>query len=170
MAALGENAEPAQQWTPDAEPGEARQRAEPKLPETRVGPRGQFYVDGEPRILFGVWQQPPYLMEYHRNIGMDLLVSLKIDDTVGAWPVHGLCGIWGGLATGIFGGHPMGAQIVGSIAIPLWAFVTSFVLFSILKAIGILRVSPEEEQAGLDISEHGSGAYHLPGMGVAGDD
>ncbi|MCB0044817.1 MAG: ammonium transporter [Caldilineaceae bacterium] len=105
------------------------------------------------------------------GIGIDLLEAWKIDDTVGAWPVHGLVGIWGGLATGIFGGHPLVAQIVGSIVVPAWAFGTSFVLFSILKAAGLLRVSPEEEQAGLDLSEHGMGAYDLPGFGAAaGDD
>ena len=96
-------------------------------------------------------------------IGLELLENLKIDDAVGAWSVHGLCGIWGGIATGIFGGHPLVAQIVGSIAIPVWAFVTAFVLFKVIKALGVLRVSPEEEQAGLDLSEHGVGAYHLAG-------
>ena len=96
-------------------------------------------------------------------VGMELLENLKIDDAVGAWSVHGLCGIWGGIATGIFGGHPLVAQIVGSIAIPVWAFVTAFVLFKVIKALGVLRVSPEEEQAGLDLSEHGVGAYHLAG-------
>ena len=95
-------------------------------------------------------------------VGMELLETLKIDDTVGAWPVHGFVGIWGGLATGIFGGHPMGAQIIGSIAIPLWAFGTSFVLFSVLKAAGILRVSEEDERMGLDLTEHGSEAYSFP--------
>ena len=96
-------------------------------------------------------------------VGMELLEKLKIDDAVGAWSVHGLCGIWGGIATGIFGGHPLVAQIVGSIAIPVWAFVTAFILFKVIKAVGVLRVSPEEEQAGLDLSEHGVGAYHLAG-------
>jgi Amt family ammonium transporter len=102
-------------------------------------------------------------------IGMTLLEALKLDDTVGAWPVHGFVGVWGGIAVAIFGGGDWVAQIVGSIAIPAWAFITSFVLFSIIKAIGQLRVSPEEEQAGLDLSEHGMGAYDLPGM-AAGDD
>ena len=102
------------------------------------------------------------------GIGIDMLEAFKIDDTVGAWPVHGLVGIWGGLATGIFGGHPMVAQIVGSLVIPLWAFVTSYILFTILKAVNLLRVSPEEEQAGLDLSEHGMGAYDLPGL-ASGD-
>lgn len=92
-------------------------------------------------------------------IGILLLEALKIDDPVGAFPVHGLCGIWGGLATGIFGGHPMVAQIVGSLAIPAWAFITMFILFTVLKSIGMLRVSPEDEEGGLDISEHGMHAY-----------
>ncbi len=96
-------------------------------------------------------------------VGMELLENLKIDDAVGAWSVHGLCGIWGGIATGIFGGHSLVAQIVGSIAIPVWAFVTAFILFKVIKALGVLRVSPEEEAAGLDLSEHGVGAYHLAG-------
>ncbi len=78
-------------------------------------------------------------------VGMELLENLKIDDAVGAWSVHGLCGIWGGIATGIFGGHSLVAQIVGSIAIPVWAFVTAFILFKVIKALGVLRVSPEEE-------------------------
>ena len=95
-------------------------------------------------------------------VGMILLEKMRIDDPVGAWPVHGLCGIWGGLATGIFGGaagHTIGAQIIGSIAIPVWAFVTAYVLFMILKAAGILRVSEEEELEGLDITEHGTINY-----------
>jgi len=53
----------------------------------------------------------------------------------------------------------MTSQIVGSIAIPLWSFVVMFVLFSIIKATGHLRVTPEEESVGLDISEHGMPAY-----------
>lgn len=104
-------------------------------------------------------------------LGIQLLDKLKIDDPVGAFPVHGLGGIWGGIAVALFGSYgPVaegssiiygnwGAQIVGSFGIPLWSFVTCFVLFSILKAMKILRVSPEEEIVGLDISEHGEEAY-----------
>jgi Amt family ammonium transporter len=94
--------------------------------------------------------------------GMMLLEKLRIDDPVGAWPVHGLCGIWGGLATAIFGGaagHTFVPQLVGSLAIPIWAFVTAYILFAILKAMKILRVSEEEELEGLDITEHGSISY-----------
>ena len=88
-------------------------------------------------------------------IGARLLEKFGLDDAVGAWPVHGLCGIWGGIAAGIFGGHPLGAQIIGSIAIPVWAFSTMFILFSILKKAGMLRVSVSKELAGLDLVEHG---------------
>ncbi len=103
-------------------------------------------------------------------LGILLLDKLKIDDPVGAWPVHGLCGVWGGIATGIFGtAIPEGltragyitVQVQATAVICLWAFVTMFILFSILKAIGALRVSAAEEQQGLDISEHGMKAYGM---------
>ena len=109
-------------------------------------------------------------------LGARLLEKFQLDDAVGAFPVHGLCGIWGGLAAGIFGGHPLGAQIIGSIAIPLWAFSTMFALFLILKKFGILRVSESMELAGLDLAEHGEVedgsafdwkaeySMHIPGM------
>ncbi len=92
-------------------------------------------------------------------MGVKLLDALRIDDPVGAFPVHGLCGVWGGLATGIFGGHPMMAQVIGSVVIPVWAFVTMFILFTVLKKINLLRVTEEEELRGLDIGEHGEEAY-----------
>jgi Amt family ammonium transporter len=96
-------------------------------------------------------------------LGVMLLDRLRIDDPVGAWPVHGLCGIWGGIATGIFAsGKILWVQAVGSLAYPLWAFVTMFGLFLLLKMLGILRVSAEEERAGLDIGEHGMHAYPAP--------
>lgn len=93
-------------------------------------------------------------------LGVKMLDALKIDDPVGAWPVHGLNGVWGGLATWIFGGHPMVAQIVGSIIIPLWGFATMLILFTILKSVGMLRVSRDDEMKGLDISEHEEEAYY----------
>lgn len=103
-------------------------------------------------------------------LGIVMLDKLKIDDPVGAWPVHGLCGMWGCLVIGILpnsyglndAGNQYGniaAQITGTITYCVWAFVTMFILFSVLKAIGILRVSAEEEEQGLDISEHGMQAY-----------
>ena len=103
-------------------------------------------------------------------LGTQLLERLKIDDPVGAWPVHGVCGIWAGIATGIFGDYALGTQILGSIVIPLWSFVMAYALFFVLKQLNALRVSPEEEQQGLDLSEHGVDAYtHSPSLVPAGD-
>ena len=98
--------------------------------------------------------------------GIVLLDKLKIDDPVGAWPVHGLCGIWGGIATGLFGtgsdlarGEYIWVQFYSTAIICAWAFVTMYALFMTLKAVGMLRVSREEEEMGLDLSEHGMRAY-----------
>lgn len=89
-----------------------------------------------------------------------LLDKLKIDDPVGAFPVHGVCGIWGGIATGIFGTDKnLTTQIIGSVSVAAFAFVTMFILFQILKAVNMLRVSRDEEIQGLDIHEHGMPAY-----------
>lgn len=88
-------------------------------------------------------------------LGNMLLENLRIDDAVGAWPVHGLCGIWGGVATGIFGAHALGIQILGSVVISAWAFLTMFAFFTALKKLGQLRVTHKEELAGLDFIEHG---------------
>ena len=107
--------------------------------------------------------------------GIMLLDKLRIDDPVGAWPVHGLCGVWGCMAIGILPNTHLAAestsfmiQLVGTAAICGWAFGTMLVLFLALKAIGILRVSPEAEHAGLDVSEHGMHAY--PGAaGIASE-
>jgi Amt family ammonium transporter len=98
--------------------------------------------------------------------GIILLDKLKIDDPVGAWPVHGLCGVWGCLVIGILPNTHLAAgttsfmvQFVSTLAICGWAFGTMLVVFGALKICGILRVSAAEEQAGLDISEHGMRAY-----------
>lgn len=90
------------------------------------------------------------------------LDKLQIDDPVGAFPVHGVCGMWGGIATGIFGvadGLSLQTQLIGTLAIGGWALGTSLILFGFLKVIGQLRVSAEEEVEGLDIHEHGMYAY-----------
>ena len=98
--------------------------------------------------------------------GVLLLDRLKIDDPVGAWPVHGLCGMWGCMAIGILpnthlasGATSFGLQLIGTLSICAWSFVTMLALFGSMKAMGILRVSMAEEQKGLDISEHGMQAY-----------
>jgi Amt family ammonium transporter len=90
--------------------------------------------------------------------------KIKIDDPVGAISVHGVCGAWGTLAAGIFniGGTSakiIGVQLLGISACFLWVFPAAFIMFKLIdKTVG-LRVSPEEELAGLDISEHGGNAY-----------
>ena len=99
-----------------------------------------------------------------------LLDSLKIDDPVGAFSVHGTCGIWGTLAVGIFnqekglfyggGFAQLGAQIVGVLAYGIFAAVTSWILWSIIGALfGGIRVTEQEEIEGLDLGEHGMEAY-----------
>lgn len=93
--------------------------------------------------------------------GIELLVKWQVDDPVGAWPVHGLCGIWGGIAYAVFGyaQSPL-FQIMGALIIPLWSFVTMFLLFWILNLLwkGGIRVSAEEELKGLDEHHHGEKA------------
>ncbi|HVR33587.1 MAG TPA: ammonium transporter [Acidimicrobiia bacterium] len=101
--------------------------------------------------------------------GMLAIEKAGIDDPVGAITVHGLCGIWGVLAVGIFGADvgflngggfsQIGYQIIGILAIGGWAFVTSTIVFRGLDAVMGLRVSAEEELAGLDRVEHGAAAY-----------
>ncbi len=89
---------------------------------------------------------------------------IKVDDPVGAISVHGVNGAWGTLAAGIFnmGGTSatiIGVQVLGIVSCFIWTFGTAFIMFKLIdKAIG-LRVSPEEEAGGLDVSEHGGMAY-----------
>ena len=85
--------------------------------------------------------------------------KIKIDDPVGAISVHGVCGIWGTLAVGIFGTAVFMTQLIGTIAVSIAAFAFSLIVFGILKVLIGVRVSPEEEAKGLDLSEHGQEAY-----------
>ncbi|MBU06857.1 MAG: ammonium transporter [Gemmatimonadetes bacterium] len=91
-----------------------------------------------------------------------IIDRIQIDDPVGAISVHGVCGLWGTIAVGIFSTNPehsVGTQIVGTLSYALFAFVTSMILASIVKATIGLRVSAEEEEEGLDMGEHGQPAY-----------
>lgn len=85
--------------------------------------------------------------------------KLRIDDPVGAISVHGICGNWGTIAVGIFGGGHLMSQIIGTVAVSAFAFVFSLVVFGIVKATLGLRVGEEEEVEGLDVGEHGMPAY-----------
>lgn len=101
--------------------------------------------------------------------------KLKVDDAVGAISVHAVCGVWGTLAVGIFAneGAPagikgllfgggftqLGIQIVGVASVFVWAFGSSLLVWSIIKAAMGLRVSEQVETGGLDLEEHGAPAY-----------
>jgi Amt family ammonium transporter len=86
----------------------------------------------------------------------------KIDDVLGVWPLHGLCGTWGGLAAGIFGlpafgglgGVSWGAQCAGTLIGVVWAFFSGLVVYGVLKMTLGLRMSQEEEFDGADLSIH----------------
>ena len=84
----------------------------------------------------------------------------KIDDPVGAISVHGVCGVWGTLAVAIFAdGFDFMVQLKGALLVSIFAFVFAYIVFTVLKAIMGVRVSEEEEDRGLDITEHGQEAY-----------
>ncbi len=87
-----------------------------------------------------------------------MLDKMKIDDVVGAIPVHLIAGIWGTLAVAFYTGN-WGAQITGIIAIGVFTFVVSAVVWFILKAVTGIRVSEEDEINGLDMAELGMEAY-----------
>jgi Amt family ammonium transporter len=86
----------------------------------------------------------------------------KLDDPVGAVSVHLVCGIWGTLAVGIFSTNPEHSfmtQLIGVLAYGAFCVPAAFIIFYALKVTVGLRVSPEEETQGLDVSEHGMEAY-----------
>jgi Amt family ammonium transporter len=119
-------------------------------------------------------------------LAVDLLEYLRIDDPIGAWPVHGLSGVWGTLSLGLFatgqyglpgptgpdastafkglfyggGFHQLQFQIYGSAIICAATFAIALVMMFGLKSLGILRISEEHELEGIDIVEHGAPAYH----------
>jgi Amt family ammonium transporter len=103
---------------------------------------------------------------------------IRIDDPVGAISVHGICGVWGTLAVGLFatyddaflgredaglfyggGISQLIMQAVGVVIVAAWVLVTTGALFAALKSAGMLRVSPEVELEGLDVHEHGIPGY-----------
>ncbi len=90
--------------------------------------------------------------------------KIQVDDPVGAVSVHGVCGAWGTLAAGLFDTagfslHTVGVQLLGIGACFVWAFGTGMVVFKAIDLTIGMRVSEEEELAGLDFSEHGASAY-----------
>ena len=118
-------------------------------------------------------------------LGVELLEWLRIDDPIGAVPVHGFCGIWGTLSLGLFASGQYGvtgvfaadnttpltglfygggftvlaAQAIGSIIVASATFASALAVMYAIKAMGLLRVSAEGESYGLDLHEHGISAY-----------
>ena len=90
----------------------------------------------------------------------------KIDDVLGVWPLHGLCGTWGGLAAGIFGAKFFGgiggvsfwAQFLGTALGVVWALVGGYLVYGAIKATVGLRLTQEEEFEGADLTIHKIGA------------
>ena len=130
-------------------------------------------------------------------LGVQLLEWMRIDDPIGAVPVHGICGIWGTLSLGLFacgkygatgpvsadnsapltglfyggGTTVLAAQAIGSLIITVSTFVVALGVMYVINAMGLLRVSPEGESYGLDLHEHGISAYPeyvITAMGAPG--
>ncbi len=114
-------------------------------------------------------------------LGLTFVESrLKVDDPVGAVAVHGFNGVWGTLAVGLFASPAVGAltqtgesagllygggltllgvQLIGVVAVGVWAFVGAYAVFKLSDRIFGIRISAKEELEGLDISEHGTTSY-----------
>ncbi|MFW1676172.1 ammonium transporter [Pontibacter sp. JAM-7] len=112
-------------------------------------PMGSLVVGAIAGAIFVV------LFTYQQN-------KLKIDDVLGVWPLHGVCGVWGGIAAGIFGTEALGglggvsflSQLVGSLAGVAVALIGGVIVYGIVKAAVGLRLSDEEEYDGADLSIH----------------
>ena len=118
-------------------------------------------------------------------LGVELLEYLRIDDPIGAVPVHGMCGIWGTLSLGLFACGKYGAtgpfaadnsaplaglfygggttvlvaQLIGSVIVTVATFGSAYIVMRVVNAMGLLRVSADGEKYGLDLHEHGISAY-----------
>ncbi|ABG39166.1 ammonium transporter [Paraglaciecola sp. T6c] len=92
--------------------------------------------------------------------------SKKLDDVLGVWPLHGLCGAWGGIAAGIFGSESLGglggvsiaAQAMGTIGGILVALIGGVIVYGLINAITGLRLTEEEEYNGADLTIHRIGS------------
>ena len=129
------------------------------------------YVDATAAIIIGL------LAGIICNMACILLNRTKLDDTLDVFACHGVGGIWGALATGLFAQkaiNPAGAnglfygnpkqfliQVIAVVVVAVWAFVMSTVILKLMDAWVGLRVTAEEEEMGLDLSQHGESAYNL---------
>jgi len=93
----------------------------------------------------------------------------RLDDVLGVWPLHGVCGVWGAIACGIFGQQALGglggvslmSQLVGTLTGVIVAFGGGLIVYGIVKTVSGLRLSEEEEFNGADVSIHKIGATSL---------
>ncbi len=112
-------------------------------------PLGSFFVGGVAGAIF------VYAFNLCQN-------KLKIDDVLGVWPLHGLCGLWGGIAAGIFGSTALGgiggvtfaSQLVGSVMGAGYALLGGFIVYGILKKTTGIRLSSDDERMGADLAIH----------------
>ena len=133
------------------------------------------FVDPWAAIVIGAFGAIVYI-----GAGM-LLLKLKIDDPLEAFPIHGACGLWGALACGLFNRKEyqaaaglqaeqaglfmhgqfklFGINLLGCLIIASWVLVLITPFFIVMKVLGLLRISKEEELIGNDISKHGGAAY-----------
>ena len=110
-----------------------------------------------------------------RYVGASYFVrKLGVDDPLDAFAIHGVCGMWGVFAVGLFhtsqgafygaGGQLLGWQVAGILAITLWSVAMSTLIFGLLHACNGLRVTDEQEAMGLDKDHHGGDAYAIRRM------
>ena len=156
-----------------------------KFKKPDVSFAGNGILGGLVSITAGAWALDGFMSVVAGFIGgiivtfsVLLLERLRVDDPVGAVSVHGVCGAWGTIAVGLFanGNAPLldeGSnglffgggtellvnQVIGVVAVAAFVIVTTGIMFTIIKKIGLLRVTEEEEMAGLDIAEHGVAGY-----------
>ncbi len=92
--------------------------------------------------------------------------KLKVDDVLGVWPLHGLCGLWGGIAAGIFGIEALGGmggvsfvtQLLGSVVVSAYAFAAGYLLYWLSNRSFAIRLSDEQQRRGADLSIHSIGS------------
>ncbi len=116
-------------------------------------PIGALITGGVAGVLF-VWLFTQIQNRFH------------IDDVLGVWPLHGICGIWGGIAAGIFGTEALGglggvsfiSQIIGTVAGVVIAFVGGWIVYTVVDKVSGIRLSEEDEYNGADLAIHKIGA------------